>query len=168
MKTHHSTPPTLRRFALLAALVSGFAAAVCAGDTNAPAATMPLAALTDCLVHEEGRTRCNPELALALGLVDHVEPGRNIMLPEKEAVVQGKLLRWIAATRLAGRTQLIIAHAEAEKDGLTLYIYLTSESGKLERALKRVNSGKFTLRALEDSRAPFAEQVAYWQTRLVK
>ena len=162
---------TVRLLAILVYLGLNLAAAGTAAETNSPPGkagapeTGPLAGMTVNLLHYEGVSPLEWKLARALDLIPPAESNRVILIPERD-MDDAAGLHWIAVTRLKGHPQLILAHSEMTDKGVALLVYLTSSSGVLEQAVKRVNGGEFFAVPLADAAPGFQEQVAFWRARL--
>jgi hypothetical protein len=140
-----------------------------AADTNPPAvvqpapATGPLAGLVETL-HHKGVRRLDTRVAVALELMAPADAGQVILVPDADADVGHGLIAWAELAYFKGRSQIILAHSVNQPDGLALYVYLTSVSGVLEKAAKRVNGGDFRPVPLAEAAPDFQRQVALWQS----
>jgi hypothetical protein len=157
--------------ALGAALCLQVAVAVGAAETNsptAPASPAPLAVLTDQVLEHKEFAHLPPGLPSALELPPPSKPGSVPFVPEIECLDGNGNYNWIAGIPLPGQPRLVIAHSEALAEGLALNVYLTSASGVLEKAARRVNGGEFVRVPVEDVETEFQKQVIFWREWLAK
>jgi hypothetical protein len=157
--------------ALFFAISLNFAAAGFAAGTNSPAdnnnaaETGPLAPLTASVLHQTGVFLFDTKMGVALGLISPDQLNRVVMVPEEEP----ESGVWIEAVRVKGVMHLVLGRTEiSATKGSSLTVYLTSSSGVLEKAARRVNGGEFNVLSLHDAERGFQKQVAYWQAWLAK
>ena len=161
----------IRLLALPIAICLNLAAMSFAAETNSPPEnksvpeTGPLAALAAGVLHQGGVFPLDTKMALALGLISVDGLNRAIMVPEAEADGGNT---WIEVARTKGRTYLILGHSEISANGVGLTVYLTSPSGVLEKAARRINGGEFSVVPLNDAATGFNNQVTFWQAWLAQ
>jgi hypothetical protein len=152
------------------------AATAWADGTNPPpvdkdawlAGVGPLSGLMASMLKNQEVNRLDPKLGLILGVIAPVDTNRVILIPDRTAQDATDVVTWLEEIRCIDRPRLIMAHSEVTPDGVALNVYLTSSSGVLEKAVRRVNGGEFTLVPLADASAGFKKQVDFWLADLAK